>query len=149
VGVVTEQPSQRPASAPGPIPPPHNPLHAPNPYRDVFADLTEKVMARLDLARAADSQARADTARPGATGESLDGGVEVDVDGKGLIAAVRYTGIVSGMTPDQLRDHTLAALRSAQDSLPGRRVADGALAQLHDRSVAMTILDIARREKRA
>ena len=96
---MTEQPSQRPASAPGPIPPPHNPLHAPNPYRDVFADLTEKVMARLDLARAADAQSRAEQGRPGATGESLEGGVEVDVDGKGLIAAVRYTGIVSGMTP--------------------------------------------------
>ena len=56
-------------------------------------------------------------AAAGATGEGLDGAVQVRVDGKGLIAGASFGPEIIGLTPEELRGETLAALEDAKGRL--------------------------------
>lgn len=133
-----------------PMPPPVNPLTQPNPHRALLEDLHEQVIAGLEKAQAVQEAARERmaAAEAGATGEAMDGGLTVTVDSRGMVRAADFGPEVVGLTSEELRAETLAALEDAKSRLGLRpRVSPDAVNALFDRPVAEALLRLLKTEK--
>ena len=74
-----------------------------------------------------------------AHGASPDEEVEVTVNGRGFVTDIRFDDDLSEVTGAELRDLTLGAVRSAQETLrptAGSTTGRDALSRLHDDTVA-------------
>lgn len=130
--------------ATGPLPLPENPMRTDSPNRAAVLDIREMVLTTMEKAMADQEKAKArlDAASAGATGEALQGAVQVRVDGKGLVNGATFGPEVTGMTPDELRAETLAALEDAKSRLGLRTLRPEDLASLDARPVADAILKL-------
>jgi hypothetical protein len=138
----TSEPPPRLATGPLSLPP--NPMQSAGANRDTVLEIRELVLATMEKAMAdqAASMAAVAAAAAGATGEGLDGAVQVRVDGKGLIAGASFGPEIIGLTPEELRGETLAALEDAKGRLGLSPLRAGDLADLDTRPVADAIMNL-------
>jgi hypothetical protein len=131
--------------------PPENPLTRPSPHRALLEDLHEQVVAGLEKAQAVQEAARERmaAAEAGASGEALDGAVTVRVDSKGLVQSAEFGPEVVGLSAEELRGETLAALEAAKAGLGLRpRMSAQAVDALFDRPVAEALLRLLKTEEK-
>lgn len=130
--------------ATGPLSVPKNPLDAPAPNRDVVLEIREQVLATMEKAMAdqAQAQERLAAAAGGASGEALDGAIEVRVDAKGLVDGATFGPDVAHLTADELRAETLAALQAAKDNLGLATMRPEDLDTFDSRPVADAIMNL-------
>ncbi|WP_107766307.1 hypothetical protein [Nocardioides terrigena] len=133
-----------PRLATGPLSLPPNPMQSASANRDTVLEIRELVLATMEKAMAdqAASMEAVAAAAAGATGEGLDGAVQVRVDGKGLIAGASFGPEIIGLTPEELRGETLAALEDAKGRLGLSPLRAGDLADLDTRPVADAIMNL-------
>jgi len=115
-----------------------------SPNREAVLEIREMVLATMEKAMADQEKAvaRLDAASAGARGESLQGAVEVRVDGKGLVSSATFGPEVMGLSAEELRAETLAALQDAKDNLGLGTLRPEDLATLDARPVADAIMDL-------
>lgn len=133
-----------PRLAAGPLPLPDNPMRGESPNREAVLEIRELVLATMEKAMADQQEAlsRLDAAAGGATGTALDGAVEVRVDRKGLVSGAAFGPEVVGMTPEELRAGTLAALEDAKGELGLGTLRPEDLAALDSRPVADLVMTL-------
>ncbi|GAA5114165.1 hypothetical protein GCM10023339_19410 [Alloalcanivorax gelatiniphagus] len=126
-----------------PVSPPANPVRTSAVQRELMDEVHEQVLRKLEKAQAADAAAKEQMATRGAgsSGEALDGAVTVRVDSRGMIESASFEPTITGLTSDELREETLAALQQAKAGLGLRSGSSAAaLDALFDRSVADALL---------
>ncbi|MBC2932291.1 hypothetical protein [Nocardioides sp. zg-1228] len=126
-----------------PVRPPADPVRASAAQRELMDEIHEQVLRKLERARELDAAAKEQMLTPGsgASGEALDGAVQVRVDSRGMIQSVSFEPGITGLSADELREETLAALQQAKAGLGlGSRSAGRAVDALFDRSVAQALL---------
>lgn len=135
---------ERPRFATGPLSVPDNPMRGESPNREAVLEIREMVLATMEKAMADQEKAmaRLDAASAGASGEGLEGAVEVRVDGKGLISGATFGPEVLGLTPEELRAGTLAALEDAKAKLGLGTLRPEDLASLDTTPVADAIMEL-------
>ncbi len=133
-----------PRFATGPLSVPDNPMRGQSPNREAVLEIREMVLATMEKAMADQEKAmaRIDAASAGATGEAMQGAVRVRVDAKGLVSGATFGPEVTGMTPDELRTETLAALEDAKANLGLATLRPEDLATLDTRPVADAIMNL-------
>ena len=141
---MAETPPEPPRLATGPLSLPDDPMRGENPNREAILEIREMVLATMEKAMADQEQARSQlaAAASGATGEGLDGAVEVRVDSKGLISGATFGPEVVGMSAEELRAGTLAALEDAKERLGLGTLRPEDLSTLDTRPVADAIMKL-------
>ncbi|MBZ2196508.1 hypothetical protein [Occultella gossypii] len=109
---------------------------------DSLESIQAFVQQRVTQALAEDAASRGADVPQSGTGESVEGEITVDVDGKGFVRQVRYDDSIAELDADELREATLQAIQAAHADLrPGGRPAKDPTAALHDNSVDQAYRD--------